>query len=448
MKIQYFLSFLNFGIFCILFSFNYVFSKTKCFFQKSQKPKLCLKRILKMSSTSSSSTARPKDGTDPRSLFFAADKNSDGNLAVHEVDSILAKYLDSTNDYAKRKALAQKLIDAVDTDSDGSVSFDEFEKAFKNLSEINEQSLVSSWIELAACGDTGSEFSASKPAPGQPFYMALIAGGVGGVVSRTATAPLDRVKIMMQTGTATSSTPSSSTNKGFTVSDKSENTFGVLRRIIKNEPGAFISLFKGNGAACLRVFPFAGIVCFSYGRILKNLTPADDELDIYEPLYRCASGALAASIASVATYPLDVVRAQMAVASENGANTAKPISLSQALINCSKQPYSQLFAGLRPTLIAVAPFVGVQQATYDCVKSAALGSGHFNPSFGLFLSCGCVAGLVAQTVVHPLDVIRRRAQIYNSSNAAAAKAPPVGNLFAGITPALLSFPYFIVNMPN
>ena len=58
-----------------------------------------------------------------------------------------------------------------------------------------------------------------------------------------------------------------------------------------------------------------------------------------------------------------------------------------------------LYRGLGPTLLAIAPFMAVQQATYDVIKHKAT-SRRFQPSPLLFLLCGSVAGATAQTVSH------------------------------------------------
>ena len=50
-----------------------------------------------------------------------------------------------------------------------------------------------------------------------------------------------------------------------------------------------------------------------------------------------------------------------------------------------------------PTLMAIAPFVAVQQITYDLLKYKA-GVMHFQPSVMLFLFSGSLAGVTAQTV--------------------------------------------------
>ena len=53
-------------------------------------------------------------------------------------------------------------------------------------------------------------------------------------------------------------------------------------------------------------------------------------------------------------------------------------------------------------------------------------SGYFKPSVGCFLGCGAVAGLTAQAIVYPLDVVRRRIQLN--------KIPPKNNMKIGSTP--------------
>lgn len=53
---------------------------------------------------------------------------------------------------------------------------------------------------------------------------------------------------------------------------------------------------------------------------------------------------------------------------------------------------------MTPTLISLAPFIGIQQSLYDYLKIHVEESGAVTKSPALFLACGSFAGTVAQTV--------------------------------------------------
>ena len=56
-----------------------------------------------------------------------------------------------------------------------------------------------------------------------------------------------------------------------------------------------------------------------------------------------------------------------------------------------------LYRGIGPTLLAIAPFMAVQQSSYDVLKQQAINH-HLEPSASLFFLCGSIAGGIAQTV--------------------------------------------------
>ena len=62
-----------------------------------------------------------------------------------------------------------------------------------------------------------------------------------------------------------------------------------------------------------------------------------------------------------------------------------------------REKLSGLYKGFVPTLVAIAPFVAIQQITYDLLKLKASDM-DFEPSVWLFLVCGSIAGAAAQTV--------------------------------------------------
>ena len=100
-----------------------------------------------------------------------------------------------------------------------------------------------------------------------------------------------------------------------------------------------------------------------------------------EPVYRAAAGGVAGTIGTLATYPIDVVRARLTV---DGPKYGGSISaVARSIV--ATDGYAGLYRGLTPTLCAVAPFLGIQQACYDSVKRLSLDAG-LTPSVPL---CEC-----------------------------------------------------------
>lgn len=64
-----------------------------------------------------------------------------------------------------------------------------------------------------------------------------------------------------------------------------------------------------------------------------------------------------------------------------------------------------LYRGIGPTLLAIAPFMAVQQSSYDILKQQAI-KHQLEASVLLFFTCGSVAGGIAQTVSASIAINR------------------------------------------
>ena len=178
----------------------------------------------------------------------------------------------------------------VDKDASGEISYTEFEDFFKHVPAASLAAIADVWMTSTTV-DCGSDLAPPIPSPGVPWYYGVL-GGLGGVLSRTLTAPLEKVKLVAQT------------------SSSSVNVLGELKATYQRL--GFRGLFAGNAANCARVFPYAWIVTMVYLSALQ-LTPADNELDPMEPVYRGSCAALAGLTGQLATYPIDTIRAKLSV---------------------------------------------------------------------------------------------------------------------------------------
>ena len=320
-----------------------------------------------------------------RDVFDDMDADKSGSISTREL-GLAMKKLGHTLSPNAIKTILKK----VDTDGDGVVSFHEFSEFFKYVPAASLATIAKLWMAEVHM-DCGSDIAPPVTSPNVPWYYG-ICGGIGGCISRTLTAPLEKVKLVAQT----------SSGRVSAINELSK-TYHQL---------GFRGLFAGNASNCVRVFPYTGIVTYCYLNGLK-LTPADDDFDSMEPLYRGTIAACSGIIGQLFTYPIDVVRTRMTV------NPDKNKSINTTLKDIWKlEGIRGMYKGFVPTCAAVAPFLACQMATADAGKALAAEKGIEVDTPVMLLISG-IAGISAQTIVYPLDVLRRRMQLQSSSGQAS-----------------------------
>uniref|UniRef100_A0A8C9UP65 Solute carrier family 25 member 42 n=1 Tax=Spermophilus dauricus TaxID=99837 RepID=A0A8C9UP65_SPEDA len=177
----------------------------------------------------------------------------------------------------------------------------------------------------------------------------LLSGALAGALAKTAVAPLDRTKIIFQVS-----------SKRFSAKE----AFRLLYFTYLNE--GFLSLWRGNSATMVRVVPYAAIQFSAheeYKRILGRYYGFRGEA--LPPWPRLLAGALAGTTAASLTYPLDLVRARMAV-------TPKEMysNIFHVFIRISREEgLKTLYHGFTPTVLGVIPYAGLSFFTYETLKS-------------------------------------------------------------------------------
>ncbi|KAI9173822.1 hypothetical protein LWI28_007120 [Acer negundo] len=277
------------------------------------------------------------------------------------------------------------------------------------------ESAVSKIVNLAEEAKLASE---GVKAPSSHALLSigksLVAGGIAGGVSRTAVAPLERLKILLQVQNPHSI--------------KYNGTIQGLKYIWRTE--GFRGLFKGNGTNCARIVPNSAVKFFSYEEASKGILwlhrrQSGNEDAELTPLLRLGAGACAGIIAMSATYPMDMVRGRLTVQTEKSPRQYRGIAHALKTVLKEEGPRA-LYRGWLPSVIGVVPYVGLNFAVYESLKDWLIKS----KTFGLVdennelsvttrLSCGAAAGTVGQTVAYPLDVIRRRMQMVGWKDAAS-----------------------------
>lgn len=231
----------------------------------------------------------------------------------------------------------------------------------------------------------------------------LLAGGIAGMCSKTAVAPLDRIKILLQAH-----------NKHY----KHLGVVSGLRHIVHKEN--FLALYKGNGAQMVRIFPYSAIQFFSfekYNKALASLFGSNSHLA------KLLAGSCAGVTAVSLTYPLDTIRARLAF-QVTGEHVYSGIKHTAVSIFREEGGIRALYRGFLPTVCGMIPYAGTsffcfEQLKYLCMKyipnitcePCDRNTGGLVLLLPAKLLCGGFAGLAAQSLAYPLDVTRRRMQL-------------------------------------
>ncbi|KAL6071773.1 Solute carrier family 25 (Mitochondrial carrier protein), member 16 [Balamuthia mandrillaris] len=274
--------------------------------------------------------------------------------------------------------------------------------AFLSSSSSSSASLSADQINkflAKTCASTSSVAIIASPAETKPkdgksstqVFKDLFCGGVAGAVSRTAVSPLERIKILLQLQRANQNRKYNGVAHGLKVLFKEEGIQGYLR---------------GNGANVIRIFPYSAVQFASYEWLKKVLNVTKDS----HPFRFLSAGAGAGITCVVATYPLDLIRTRLSADSTSSSIKYRGIWHAYSHILRS-EGFLATYKGITATIMGIAPYVGLNFATYELLKRFLnRPTNHWPPAFIHWVS-GAIAGAVSQTATYPLDVLRRRMQM-------------------------------------
>ena len=251
-----------------------------------------------------------------------------------------------------------------------------------------------------------------------------LAGALAGAISRVIVAPLDVVKIRMQTDSAEY------------CERRYKGWFDVVRALWAEE--GIVAFWRGNVPALAMYMGYGAIQFALYAPIRSAL---GGDLDGTQQkgarrgagssaLLSFASGALCGAGATVVTYPLDVLRTRFAAQGVPRVHRT-PLAMAAAIVR-TEGGARALFAGFVPAISAIGPNVGISFAAYDVLASLASGgdgsgselAGLGAPQLSPLASAavGCASGALAKVITFPLDTVKKRMQVASLERAWVSKA--------------------------
>lgn len=239
-------------------------------------------------------------------------------------------------------------------------------------------------------------------------YQAAFAGGASGAFTRAVAQPLDVLKIRFQLQIEP-------IQKG----SKYSSIFQALTSIVKEE--GIYTLWSGHIPAQLLSISY-GVLQFSVFETLTDLCrKADSHFYMNNKHWiNFSNGAIAATVATVASFPFDTVRTRLIA--EQKTHKAYKGFIDAFSTMVKYEGTSALFKGLIPTLGQIAPHAGIQFAMYKLLTDNVLNNiSFFQRDFNFSskvettlcanLIAGSVAGFIAKTSIYPFDLVKKRMQI-------------------------------------
>ncbi|GJJ72934.1 solute carrier family 25 (mitochondrial phosphate transporter), member 23/24/25/41 [Entomortierella parvispora] len=398
-------------------------------------------------------------------LFREIDHNNDNEIQADELQASLAKAGIDMSD-----ADLKQFIKAMDKDGDGAIDFEEWRDFLVLLPREPTLKEIYNYVQEVVA-QVGVDGDVVMP-PSENDYVAryLLAGAIAGGVSRTVTAPLDRLKVYLITNSvpALAGPAAQASLKNIPKFSGSSAVAPVKQRLLWNaitelyQQGGLKTFFRGNGLNIIKIAPESAIKFYTYettkwfiathlpGMTVQPLHNNKSAKKTHPPGYvpeiatsgRFLAGGIAGLVSQFSIYPLETIKTRI-MASTGGSSQRSSISASST--GTSLAPVSSanklsirtvakemwkgsgwraFYRGLGPSLVGIFPYAAIDLSVFETLKfgymrwkagvqEGAEGSEEKSlerPSVFVLLACGTISGSVGATSVYPLSLVRTRLQ--------------------------------------
>ena len=213
-------------------------------------------------------------------------------------------------------------------------------------------------------------------------YKNLLSGAGAGVITKTITSPLDRIKILYQTDII---------NKNISLGNN-------IKNIYKSQ--GLLSFYRGNLTNIIKIVPNYSLK-FTFNEFYKKkLWNKTNNLSILQLM---SVGMLTGTSLITITHPLDVLKTRFAISDKNQSfyRYSRNVLINEGI--------GGFYKGFNVSIVSGSLFIGLQLASYDIYKSYLKNKIDNNILSNLISGAGC--GLTAVLLTYPGDVIHKKMHI-------------------------------------
>jgi solute carrier family 25 (adenine nucleotide translocator) protein 4/5/6/31 len=245
-----------------------------------------------------------------------------------------------------------------------------------------------------------AEVKSGKKGGVTDFLIDFMMGGVSAAVSKTAAAPIERVKLLIQN--------QDEMIKQGTLDKPYKGIGDCFSRTIANE--GFSQLWRGNVPNVIRYFPTQALNFAFKDQFKRMFAVKKTESYAKQLAANIASGGLAGTVSLTFVYSLDYARTRLA----NDSKSAKKGGERQfnGLVDVYKKTLATdgiqgLYRGFVISAVGIFIYRGLYFGMYDSLKPVVL-QGALADNFGAAFLLGWGITIVAGLASYPIDTVRRR----------------------------------------
>ncbi|EAS34940.3 calcium dependent mitochondrial carrier protein [Coccidioides immitis RS] len=293
-----------------------------------------------------------------------------------------------------------------------------------------------------------------------PHLGYFLAGGMAGVVSRTSTAPLDRLRVYLIAQTKPQSV-AASVKSGAAVEVAGWRAWPLVHALKDLwRAGGIRSLFAGNGLNVAKVMPESAIKFGAYEasrRMFAGLEGHHDPKQLL-PVSQFLAGGIGGMVSQCFVYPLDTLKFRMQCETVEGGLRGNRLIIATARKMWSTNGVFAYYRGLQLGLIGMFPYAAIDLMTFEYLKSTLISrKAHLlrcheeDAPLSNFTTgaIGAFSGALSASMVYPLNVLRTRLQAQGTTQHKATytgivdvarktfESEGVRGLYRGLTPNLL-----------
>ena len=316
-------------------------------------------------------------------IFHAIDANSDDFISFNEFNDGLAKL-----GWRLTTQETRSLFDQLDIEPDGKLTYTEWRKLITQAPPHGMEWVdVFHRFEVSSADINGDNLVQVHREQGK-WATDLVAGFISGVVSRSITAPLERIKVELQ----------------LTASRQPPSVLNVVQMIYRE--GGLRAFFQGNFTNCLKVAPQSAIF-FASTDGFKRVLPTRGDPAVAQQ-HSFFAGTLAGILSQLVIYPLEPLKTRMTVARPGQyaslAACTRDVFRTQGLVG--------FYRGVAPSLIGCIPYAGTQRLVYDQLQGwYTQYTSHERPMPVASFVSGFISSCIGMTVSYPFMVVRTRMHV-------------------------------------